>query len=346
MTDVDMDLVRPEAVGRSLAAALADDRWLRPTAALLAGGKSNLTFELTSAAGSAILRRPPTGPLLRGAHDMAREARVQRALADTDVPVAQILLEESEPSLLDTPFYVMNKVDGHVLGDRLPDGYATTAASRTALADALVDTLVTLHAVDPGSVGLEDFGRPDGFMARQLRTWTRQWDSSKTHDVPAMKQLGDALASHTFTEPAQARIVHGDYRFDNCIFDREDPSRLTAVLDWELATLGDPLADLGMLLYYWVEPGEPRPVLTPALTAEQGFPDRAYLVRRYGEASGQDMSDLPWYMAFSHFKFAAIAQGVSARAAGGQMAGQQFGDLDAEVDRIARAGLAILDERS
>jgi aminoglycoside phosphotransferase (APT) family kinase protein len=164
--------------------------------------------------------------------------------------------------------------------------------------------------------------------------------------VAVVDELARRLGEHPWSEPARPAIVHGDYRLDNCVFDAVDPSRLAAVLDWELSTLGDPLADLGALLFYWVQAGEPTPVLTPALTASEGFPDRDHLVARYAQGSDADLSDLHAYVAFAHFKFAGIAQGIAARVAGGQMAGQDFGDLDAEVERIAQAGLDVLDRRS
>jgi aminoglycoside phosphotransferase (APT) family kinase protein len=338
------DLVRPGLLGARLAEATADERWRDLTATLIAGGKSNLTFELASSAGELIFRRPPSGTLLAGAHDMVREARAQRALATTRVPVPHIVLDDAG-GLLGVPFYVMRKVPGHVLRDALPDGFAVDGQSRVALSDTLVDTLVDLHAVKPASIGLSDFGRPNGFMARQIRTWTRQWNDSKTHDVGPVDELASRLAAHDFAEPSGPSIVHGDYRIDNCIFSADDPSCLTAVLDWELCTLGDPIADLGMLLYYWVEPGEPAPLLTPSLTALPGFPSRRQLVQRYSESTGCELDDLAAYLAFAHLKFAGIAQGIAARTAGGQMAGQDFGDIDAEVERIGTAGLELLERR-
>ncbi|WP_310962478.1 phosphotransferase family protein [Nocardioides terrisoli] len=336
-------LTRSDRLGPALVRATGDERWREHTAALITGGKSNLTFELTSDAGSLILRRPPTGHLLPRAHDMAREARIQRALGVTDVPVPGIVLVGDAPGTLDVPFYVMEKVDGVIPRETLPAGYADSPTDRTALADALIEGLATLHAVDPASVGLGEYGRTQEFAARQVRTWTRQWEATRTHNVPAMTELSTRLGAQRWAEPARATIVHGDYRLDNCVFASDDPRRLVAVLDWELSTLGHPLADLGLLLVYWIQAGETVPVLTPALTREPGFPDRAQLVDRYAELSDADMTELPAYTALAHFKFAAIAQGISARAAGGQMAGQEFGDLDAEVARIAEAGLLALD---
>lgn len=335
-------LARPAVLGGLLVAATGEEGWRMPCIRMIAGGKSNLTFELTSPAGSLILRRPPTGALLPRAHDMGREARVQRALAGTGVPVPRIVLEQAEPEVLGVPFYVMEKVPGLVLAKSIPFGYATTDAERVALVDALVDTMVALHEIDPDAVGLGDYGRPEGFVARQVRTWTRQWEASKSYAVAAVDELVASLGAHRWAEPLRASIVHGDFRLDNCLFDVTDPSRVNAVLDWELSTIGDPLADLAMMLTYWVEAGEPKPALTPDLTALPGFPGRSHVIARYAKASGRDLSDLPAYVAFAHFKLATIAQGIATRVARGQMAGQHFGDLGAEVDRIASRGLTLL----
>ncbi|MFC4783061.1 phosphotransferase family protein [Nocardioides sp. MAHUQ-72] len=332
------DLVRLDRLGPALAEALGDEGWRAPSAALVSGGKSNLTFEVSSPAGVVILRRPPSGELLPSAHDMGREARAQRALRGTAVPVAEVLLEDPTGELIGAPFYVMEKVEGHVVRASLPAGYAASAADKVAMADALVDTLVALHAVDPASAGLADHGRPTGFLERQVRRWNGQWEKSRTRDVPAVDELGRRLAAALPTSQGAA-IVHGDYRLDNCLMHPTDPGRVAAVLDWELSTLGDPLTDVGLLLFYWREPGEAEPALTPAVTGTPGFPGRAHLAERYVAATGADLGDLAFYEAFAHYKFAVIAQGIAARAAAGVMAGQEFGDLDSEVARIAEDGL-------
>jgi len=333
------NLTRPDLVGPALARALGDPGWERLEASLVSGGKSNLTFELTSDAGQAVLRRPPDGPLLPRAHDMGREARVQRALAGTAVPVAAILFEDAG-DLIGVPFYVMEKVDGYVIRT-LPAGWAESPGDRQAIADVLVDTLADLHAIDPDEIGLSGFGRPAGLGERQVRRWSDQWERSKGHDVPAVDELGRLLRANPPKGPGGA-IVHGDFRIDNCLMGKQMPPTVKAVLDWELATLGEPLADLGLFLFYWREPGDHKPAMTPAPTMLPGFPPRAYLAERYAERTGADLSGLSAWVALAHFKSAVIAQGIAARVQAGSMAGQEFGDIGAEVGRIAAAGLALL----
>jgi aminoglycoside phosphotransferase (APT) family kinase protein len=242
------DLVRLDVVGPAIASETGDPRWAACKATLIAGGKSNLTFVLRSPAGELVLRRPPSGDLLPSAHDMGRETRVQQALAGSAVPVPEIVLHD-DGDLLGVPFYVMSKVPGHVVRDELPPGYADTAAQKRGIADALVDVLVELHSVDPASVGLSDYGRPEGFLERQVRRWTAQWERTATAPVPAVDELAARLARRLPSVPQRPAIVHGDYRLDNCLLDPHDPSRIAAVLDWELSTLGDPLTDVGMLLF-------------------------------------------------------------------------------------------------
>ena len=338
-------LVRLDRLGPDLAWATGDDGWLDARAELISGGKSNLTFTLSSGAGELVLRRPPTGELLPSAHDMAREARVQHALAATDVPVARIVLRD-EGDLIGAPCYVMEKVPGHVIRGELPAGFATSPVDREHMATAFVDALAALHAVDPEAVGLGDYGRPAGFMERQVRRWTGQWEKSKTHDVPEIDELGRRLAKHV---PSQQRstIVHGDYRTDNVVYDAADPGRIRAVLDWELSTLGDPLTDVAFLMLFWRQAGERPFSLVPGVSHLPGFPDRAVLLERYAAASGADVSDMGYYLAFAHYKFAVIVQGVGVRSAAGVMGGQDFGDLDDEVLGLAHAGLGhISDQRS
>jgi len=334
------NLTRLDLVGPALARALGDPGWQRLEASLVSGGKSNLTFILSSDAGEAVLRRPPDGPLLPRAHDMGREARVQRALAGTAVPVAKILFEDAG-DLIGVPFYVMEKVDGYVIRGVPPAGWADSARDRHAVGDVLVDTLADLHAVDPDEIGLAGYGRPSGLGERQVRRWSDQWERSKSRDIPAVDELGRRLRADPPTGPGGA-IVHGDYRIDNCILGKQMPPTVEAVLDWELSTLGEPLADLGMTMFYWREPTDRRPALTPAPTMEPGYPSRTYLAERYAKRTGADLSELPSWIALAHFKSAVIAQGIARRVQAGSMAGQDFGDIGGEVERIAAGGLALL----
>jgi aminoglycoside phosphotransferase (APT) family kinase protein len=243
------------------------------------------------------------------------------------------------------PFYVMEKVDGYVVRETIPAGWAESAQDRRAVADILVDTLADLHAVDPGEVGLSGFGRLSGLGERQVRRWSDQWERSKSRDVPAVDELARRLRADPPTGPGGA-IVHGDYRLDNCLMAKRMPPAVAAVLDWELATLGEPLADLGLFLFYWREPGDHRPAMTPAPSMLPGFPPRSYLAERYAKRTGADLSDLTSWVALAHFKSAVVAQGIAARVQAGSMAGQEFGDIGAEVDRIAAEGLALLTEGS
>lgn len=337
------ELIAPARLGPVLAETTGDSGWRELTAELISGGKSNLTFTLRHPDGhELILRRPPTGELLPSAHDMRREARVQRGLAGTSIPVPRILLID-EGNLIGIQCYVMEKVDGHVIRGQLPPGYAESEEERAAMADVFVDTLAALHAVDAEEVGLGNYGRPAGFMERQVRRWGGQWEASRTHPVPEVEELGRLLAQQV-PEQQRSGIVHGDYRTDNVVYDGANPGVINAVLDWELSTLGDPLADLGNLLLYWRAPDEPALRLIPGITHLPGFPDRAALLARYAQRSGADLSQLAFYQAFAHYKFAIIAQGVSARSRAGAMGGQDFGDLDDDIRYLGQQGLDHLKE--
>lgn len=332
---VDVDRLTP-----ALVAATGDERWHGATLELISGGKSNLTFFVRSDAGELVLRRPPTGELLPSAHDMVREARVQTGLAGTAVPVAPIVLVDSG-DLLGVPCYVMQRVEGHVIRDVLPAGYADDAAGRTAIAHGFVDTLADLHAVDVEAAGLGDYGRPAGFAARQVRRWSGQWEASRTHAVPELDELATRLAA-SVPEQQRSTLVHGDYRLDNVVLSPEVTGRVDAVLDWELSTLGDPMTDVALLDLFWAGP-EDRPIsLIPGVSHLPGFPTREEMLNRYALRAGVDLDDLGWYRAFAHFKFAVITQGVSVRSKAGDMAGQDFGDLDAEVLHLGRTGLTFL----
>jgi aminoglycoside phosphotransferase (APT) family kinase protein len=340
----------PKVVGPLLADALHDPRWLGCEVALIAGGKSNLTYRVACDAGEVVLRRPPLGEILPTAHDMVREHTVLAALDGTDVPVPRVLHLGGPDGPLGVSFYVMERVLGHICRNALPPGYAATPARRAAVGAALVDVLADLHRVDPATVGLAEFGRPAGFLERQVRRWSKQWEATRTTPLPGLDELRDELA-RTLPPQRASSIVHGDYRLDNTILHPTAPGRIVAVLDWEMSTLGDPLSDLGTLLAYWSEAADDDVLvearMMPPLTAAEGFPTRAEVVERYARRTGHDVPDIEWYQAFAYFKLAVVCQGIAARAAGGAMLGSGFAEAQRLVAPLVRAGrrVAGLSER-
>jgi aminoglycoside phosphotransferase (APT) family kinase protein len=336
----------PGLVGPHLAAALHDEQWADCRVELIAGGKSNLTFVVRSAAGEVVLRRPPLSHVLPTAHDMNREHTVISALRATPVPVPRTLLYRGEEeSPLGAPFYVMERVLGHVCRDALPAGYADTVAERRAIGDRLVDVLADLHRVDAPAVGLGEFGHPEGFMARQIRRWGQQWEASKTADLPALDALRGELAERV-PPPQAATIVHGDYRLDNTLLHPARAGEVVAVLDWEMSTLGDPLSDLGTTIMYWAQADDGDALaavrVAEPVTAAEGFPSRAEVAARYAERTGFDVAELPFYVAFAFFKMAVVVQGIVARVAGGAMLGEGFEGMAERIEPLVELGRATL----
>ena len=320
----------PTAVGAWLADRLGDPGWLECELSPIGAGRSNLTYRVTSAAGAVVLRRPPVGEVAATAHDMGRERRVISALAGSAVPVPRVLAHSEGPpsddrAPVDAPCFVMELVEGVVPLGELPAGWATDPADRRRVGETLVRVLADLHAVDPAAVGLGDFGRPEGFMVRQVRRWVTQWEQARDPAVPVDPAFADLAGTLAATVPTTQRhaIVHGDYRIDNCLFDVGDPGRMTAVLDWEMSTLGDPMADLGLLLVYWAQ-ADDDPVWSAARyidgpTRLPGFPTRAELAAAYAQRSGLDLTPLPWYVAFGAFKLAVVLDGILARVRAGMV---------------------------
>jgi aminoglycoside phosphotransferase (APT) family kinase protein len=303
----------------------------------VAGGHSCLTFIVTDAAGTRfVLRRPPLGVHLATAHDVAREFRLMGSLAGSQVPVPTMLGLCQDVAINDAPFYVMSHVTGVVLHDAavvpqvLPD-----ARSRRHAGEQLVDALAALHDVDPVAVGLGDLVPPSSYLDRQLKRWATQWAASKTRELPAMEQLHDWLIDNRPTESAMG-IVHGDFRLGNMLLGPD--GTLNAVLDWELCTFGDPLADVSYLVRSWASPEDPAGANIDPPTRAGGFPTREEMVERYAEVSGRDVSDLNYWMAFNAWRSAAIGEGVYRRYIDGQM-----GALPDDVESYARgveAGVA------
>ena len=293
---------------------------------LIAGGRSNLTFKVTGADGSAyVLRRPPVSHVLPTAHDMSREYRIISALGPTPVPVAPALGFCGEEEVNGRPFYVMGFVEGHILRDQNRVAKVLDEAGRRRASEQMVDVMADIHAVDVDAVGLGDLGRREGYIERQLRRWYGQFQQSvegRDRKVSAVDEVHDLLAARV-PEQGPAAIVHGDYRLDNTMLG--DDGSIRAVLDWEICTLGDPMADLGLLMVYWAEQGDSASALGVSPTALPGFLTRSELSARYAARTGRDISALPFYVAFGYWKLACILEGVYARYQGGAMGGDREG---------------------
>jgi aminoglycoside phosphotransferase (APT) family kinase protein len=310
---------------------------------LIAGGRSNLTYRLTlsgspgtegtGASRLLVLRRPPLGHVLPTAHDMSREYRVLSALAGTQVPVAPLVAACTDDEVIGAPFYVMEYVPGVVLRTRA-DTEALTEPQAADLSRCLADMLAAIHGVDVAAVGLGDLGRGAGYLRRQLDRWQRQWKLSATREMPGYDELVERLTAALPAE-GEVTLVHGDFRLDNALVTLKPEPRITAVVDWEMATLGDPLADLGLTLVYWTEDGEGG-WLTPAdaptgtrgvstdATASPGFWTRAQFAAEYARLTGRDVSRIGYYMGFGYFKLAVVLEGIHARYLQHQTVGEGF----------------------
>ncbi|MFF2555126.1 phosphotransferase family protein [Nocardia sp. NPDC058058] len=306
---------------------------------LIAGGKSNLTYAITSGTTSFVLRRPPLGHVLATAHDMTREHRVISALADTDVPVPDTYALCEDTEIIGAPFYLMELVAGTPYR-RARELEALGPERTAAISAGLIDTLAALHSVDPVTVGLGDFGRPEGFLERQVRRWKKQLDASYSRELPAATELHELLAKSVPPQSA-SRIVHGDYRLDNVLVDASD--RVAAVLDWEMATLGDPLTDIGLLLVYQRMGTHHIPGVTD-VAAAQGFLGESEMLDRYAHRAGLDLTHIGFYVALASFKLAVIAEGIYYRFIHGQTVGAGFDTMGDMVDPLLRAGIAALQQ--
>jgi len=295
----------------------------------IAGGHSNLTYRVTDAGGRKwALRRPPLGKRLGSAHDMGREFKVVSALGRTEVPVAPVVGLCEDESVNDAPFYVMEFVEGPILRGLAEAEIFPDEDDRRAIGERVADTLVQIHAVDPDAAGLGDLGRKEDYVARQLHRWQGQWEKSKTRELAPVDRVHEALSAR-IPEQGPATIVHGDYRLDNMIL--TEGGEVAAVVDWELCTLGDPLADVGLLMVYWPERGEDTLALGMPANLAPGFPSRQELIGRYAERSGRDLSELDFYVALGYWKLAIILEGVYARyTAGG------YGKVNEGVEAFAR----------
>jgi len=336
---------------------------------LIAGGRSNLTYRLAvtlparapDGAGPGadrllVLRRPPLGHVLPTAHDMSREFRVLSGLSGTEVPVARPVAFCDDADVIGAPFYLMEHVPGVVLRSR-QDTAALTESQNADLSERLADMLAAIHGVDVEATGLAGLGRGAGYLTRQLARWQRQWELSKTREVPGYDQLVARLTA-TLPPEGETTLVHGDFRLDNLLVTVSPRPRITAVVDWEMATLGDPLADLGLTLVYWTDPGEegwlkpdqeepgsgaPGPGLRTDATTSPGFLTRAEFAAGYAQRTGRDISRIGYYVAFGYFKLAVVLEGIHARYLQHQTVGEGFEQEGLAVPTLVTRAHDVLD---
>jgi aminoglycoside phosphotransferase (APT) family kinase protein len=311
------------------------------TGAVIAGGKSNLTFRISDGTTTWALRRPPLAHVLPTAHDMVREFRVISALAGTAVPVAPAVALCQDTEVLGAPFYLMGFVDGVVLdAPAVLRELDPVAAGRAC--ELLMDTLADLHDVDPAAVGLADFGRPEGFLERQVKRWHQQWQASETRPLDELARTVDRLVATMPEQPAPA-VVHGDYRLTNVMF-APGIEGIAAVVDWEMATLGDPLTDLGLLVVYQ-DLAQQGDTIMPQMLPERGFLTAQQMIARYAERSPRDLGRLSWYVGFGYFKLAVVAEGIHRRYLAGKTVGAGFDHFGAAVPTLLAAALDALADR-
>lgn len=301
----------------------------------LTGGNSNETSLLETTAGRRILRRPPAAAISASAHSMEREHRILTALEGTAVPAPRPLALCTDTDVLGSQFLVMSFVDGVSLLDTLPPAYPPAAAGARALGEALVDALAALHTAPWHELGLADFGRPDGFLERQVSRWRGQYGSYKVREIAAFDQVADWLEANrpAASEPG---VLHGDFHLDNCLVSKEPPARVLAIVDWEMATIGDPLLDLGLALAFWGEERPPHPGFPriQAVSRVPGSPSRQELADRYARASGRSVEHLPYYLALAFWKLAAIVEGAYAQLLGGRQDTDYARNLEHDVPAL------------
>ncbi len=307
------------------------------TATPVGEGHSNVTFELST---GVILRRPPRGPLPPSAHDVLREARLLSALEGTPVRVPKVLAVCDDLEVIGAPFYVMERIDGEVITSTMPPEL-DDETQRARVADELVDALVEVHAVDWTTIGLEGFGKPTGYLERQLRRFTGLWEHNRTRELPEVEQVGAWLQAN-LPESPPATVVHGDYRLGNTMFAPRAPAELIAIFDWEMATIGDPLADIGYMVMQWTEAGDDLGRFNlHHVTTLPGFPTRRELIARYEERAGRSMRDLNWYVTLALWKAVVFMEGNYKRAVAGSTDDPYLKTFGEGVVEIARRAVAV-----
>ena len=315
------------------------------------GGHSNLTYclrvgRLRAGQREYVLRRPPLGPVPPKAHDMSREFRVLSRVAPRFPPAPRVYVLCEDESVIGAPFFVMERRRGLIVRRDVPRELGVTDSYASRVSEAFIDCLAELHSIDIRRHGLDSLGRPDGFLERQVRGWSGRWDRARTTDLPEMTRLAGWLAAR-LPKSLPATVVHNDYKLDNLMLDPADPSRVNAVLDWEMTSVGDPLVDLGIVLCYWPEAGDPpmRREAISAVTTQPGWFSRGQLLERYASATGRDLTGITYYEVFGLYKLAVVLQQIYYRYHVGQTSDPRFADFDQRVRGLAEAAVLAMERR-
>jgi aminoglycoside phosphotransferase (APT) family kinase protein len=301
-------------------------------------GHSNLTYSIQLGTRQMVLRRPPFGSKVKSAHDMRREFHVLSKLHVAYPPAPQVILYCEDDSVLGAPFYLMEPIHGVILRRDPPSGLAFAPDTARRVCESFIDNMAHLHSIDYASIGLADFGRPQGYLERQVRGWIERYHGSKTHDLPEVDHISQWM-QRNLPPPNYSTLIHNDYKFDNLILDPADLTKIIGVLDWEMCTIGDPLSDLGTTLAYWVDAGDPDDLqkLRWGPTSHPGSMTRSELVQRYAESSGRDVSNMIFYLVFARFKVAVIVQQIYYRFHLGLTKDPRFAAMPGVVQTLLRA---------
>lgn len=303
-------------------------------------GHSNLTYLVRLGDREFVLRRPPFGSKVKSAHDMGREFRVLSKLHSAYPPAPKALLFCDDESVLGAPFYLMERISGIIIRRNLPQGLPFTELTARRLSESFIDNLAHLHSLDYVAIGLGDLGKPDGYLERQVRGWIERYSNSKTHDLPDVTQISEWLKEH-MPVSGGATLLHNDYKYDNLVLDPADVTRIAGLLDWEMATIGDPLTDLGTTLAYWIDAQDPEELqrIRWCPSNNPGSLTRAQLVERYARTTGRDVSNMVFYLAFARLKLAVIVQQIYFRYYQGLTKDPRFATMPDLVSTLLRAGL-------
>jgi aminoglycoside phosphotransferase (APT) family kinase protein len=314
----------------------------RPKIRQFGGGAANLTYLLDYGSHEYVLRRPPLGPVAASAHDMNREFRVLSVLHQSFPKAPRAFLYSDDEEIVGAPFLVMERRRGIVVRRQMPEAFADMQDAPRRMSMALVDALAEFHAVDYEAIGLQDLGKPDGFVERQIEGWYRRWQAAKSEEIAEMDQVYDWLKENR-PKTVQFSLVHNDYKLDNVMLDFDDPGQIVAIFDWDMGTLGDPLSDLGALLCYWSEPGDPpyRQAIARMPAGDLGFLNRREIVERYGEKSGRFVGHIDFYHALGLFRLAVIIAQIYIRYQRGQTQDQRFALFGPTIALLAKAAKEV-----